>query len=266
MFPNQLLEVCVCVGGAAWVRQVWGSTVEARVGPWVTAHVSGPSCCRAEYLYLPQPGMHGLCTYIHWQTSSWPSWQEAWASGLGQGIRQVGIPGTLVSRWPMKWVRCRRSGQGCWMDRGAVPVLEWSTNVYAFDPREHCVCACTNEILSVPDREKEGISAVCIYVLRESCVQVLLKTAPGWGSMCDQSWYVLSLRVSVCLWVMCSTLLLVTPVKEKAAVTSPSLGRDPGTQAGPQWLNRICSGMEWLEEVAILLASPNTCPIHLLLK
>lgn len=51
-------------------------------------------------------------------------------------------------------------------------------------------------------------------------------TAAGFVTCCIT---VLSLRVSVFPWDMCSALLPVEPANEKAAAASPSLGRDPGS-------------------------------------
>lgn len=49
---------------------------------------------------------------------------------------------------------------------------------------------------------------------------------------------------------------LAEPMKRKAAVASPSLGRDfrsPGPQDGPQWLRRTGRELKQLEKVAILI-------------
>lgn len=34
---------------------------------------------------------------------------------------------------------------------------------------ECCVCACTSDLISLPAREEEGVSTICVYVLHESC-------------------------------------------------------------------------------------------------
>lgn len=88
------------------------------------------------------------------------------------------------------------------------------------------VCVCTSDLLSLSAKEKEmeggwpclglmwvlSIAAVCVT----ACVNVL----GVWVCVC----------ACPCLWVMCSTLLLVETAKGKVAATSPSLGRDPGLQ------------------------------------
>lgn len=73
--------------------------------------------------------------------------------------------------------------------------------------------------------EKKKGSWLSVYVLCEFCWRQSL-TAAGFVTCCIT---VLSLRVSVFPWDMCSALLPVEPANEKAAAASPSLGRDPGS-------------------------------------
>ena len=58
--------------------------------------------------------------------------------------------------------------QGCWTDRGTVPVFEGSANVCKLVNPASAVCAFTSELLSLSTREEECDSVVC--VLCESCV------------------------------------------------------------------------------------------------
>lgn len=92
-----------------------------------------------------------------------------------------------------------------------------------------CMCACTCELLCLAAREEEEHSAVC--VLRESCGKVLLKAALIWGNLCDG---LCQCPVSVCVFLllpdMCLELILLEPVKGKAAATAPSLGRPQSRQ------------------------------------
>lgn len=72
-------------------------------------------------------------------------------------------------------------------------------------------------------------------------MQIVLKTAPGWGNLCYHSYqcHVLAC-VCLCRWDSCSTSLLVEPAKWKSVVTFPRLEQRPeisGHQHGPQQLD-----------------------------
>lgn len=108
------------------------------------------------------------------------------------------------------------------------------------------MCACTSELQSLPAREQEGVSAVC--VLCEPCVSAL-KGCPGqvsgqscqWPfSLCVSLGYVLSLATA---WTY----------KGNVAATSPSVGRDPRAPGWAPTPNRGGAEQQWLEEVAVLL-------------
>ena len=121
---------------------------------------------------FPSPGVHGVRVCIHWQTSSWTSEQigvpqvgaevsGGWRIHAGiQGTHDCGVPVGLVceccvcaasteldqwvSRGPVGWVRGPGCGQGCRVNKGAVPVLRGSTNVRV------CVLVNLKSVVSVP--------------------------------------------------------------------------------------------------------------------
>ena len=86
VFNLQPLEREECVSQKRATRgmgpsEVRGSALAAGPGPRVTARVpaAGDEC-----LYLPQPGVRGVCLWIRWQTPSWTSWG---VGDLGSGQR-----------------------------------------------------------------------------------------------------------------------------------------------------------------------------------
>lgn len=125
--------------------------------------------------------------------------------------------GNLGSRYEVLGPR-----QGCCADRGARFVEFPGICTCLWTWRMLCVYACTSELLSLLAREDEGFLAFSI------CLTWVLCISAAEGSLwCVISVSCLCLRVSVCLWGMCSALLLAECAKVKVAAMFPRLDRDP---------------------------------------
>ena len=119
-----------------------------------------------------------------------------------------------ANRGPTRRVRGPGSG---WGTRWTVEVLKC---VCACEPREHCVCACTSDLLSLPD---EGDVAAC------ACFTWVL--------------YVDAVEGMACLWQSVTSHVSVLCVSVRASGTQAQLHCWLNLQVGEQQLHPSAQGI-----------------------